>query len=142
MVNVLVVDDDTVSCTALRYFLEESGFEVRAAQDGPSALEAVRSFRPDVLLSDWRLPGDGDASYVAREIRSLHPEVEVILLTGFSPDDVRASLGDLPVRNILSKPAPFPDVERAIRNVLGGATEELHPLQSGLKEGSQRGSRT
>ena len=119
--KVLLVDDDAVSCTALRSFLEESGFEVRAVQDGPAAIETVRTFVPDVLLSDWRLRGEGDARSVARRIHALCPDVEIIFLTGFSAEEVRAQTVDVPVRSILAKPATFPAVQQAIEDVLAGS---------------------
>ena len=59
-------------------FLREIGAEVKAASDGPSALEEVRSGFPDVALCDFRMPGMNGRELL-REIKAVNPEVEVVV---------------------------------------------------------------
>jgi DNA-binding response OmpR family regulator len=54
--RVLVVDDEFAIRDLLEYGLGQAGFSVRAAIDAPSALEAVRSWTPEVIVLDVMLP--------------------------------------------------------------------------------------
>ena len=55
--RVLVVEDDEDIAQALQRSLRMEGYEVRAAADGPAALEHGRSFAPDLVILDLGLPG-------------------------------------------------------------------------------------
>ena len=55
--KVLVVDDDPDIVDHLSSFLEDNGYEVAAANDSASALDAVARFRPDAILIDVLMPG-------------------------------------------------------------------------------------
>ncbi len=55
--RVLVVDDNKPSAKTMGWTMELMGYEVRLANDGPSAIEIAKSFRPHVVLLDIGLPG-------------------------------------------------------------------------------------
>ncbi len=57
MGRVLVVDDEPDVLLLCRLNLQQQGFEVMEASDGPSALEIVRDEPPDVIVLDLMLPG-------------------------------------------------------------------------------------
>src|SRR5262249_34858726 len=66
--RVLVVDDSDQSARTIKILLELSGHVVRAVHDGPAALAAYRTFRPDAVLLDVGLPGMSGYD-VARQLR-------------------------------------------------------------------------
>jgi diguanylate cyclase (GGDEF)-like protein len=55
--TVLIADDSLVVRAVLRRHLEEEGYEVVEAVDGPSAIDRMRQHRPDVILLDIEMPG-------------------------------------------------------------------------------------
>src|SRR5205814_2301822 len=67
--RLLLVDDNRDSLKSLAILLRAAGGEVELAFDGPSALEAARRVRPDVVLLDIGLPGM-DGYEVARRLRA------------------------------------------------------------------------
>jgi len=77
--RVLVVDDETLIVELVRDYLTAEGMEVAVAQDGPSAVDAVRERRPDVVVLDVMLPGL-DGLEVLRQIRTFS-DAYVIMLT-------------------------------------------------------------
>jgi CheY-like chemotaxis protein len=55
--RVLIVDDDPIMATNLVELLFFEGYEAHAVNSGEAALASIRSARPDIILSDVRLPG-------------------------------------------------------------------------------------
>jgi DNA-binding response OmpR family regulator len=85
--TVLVVDDDGAFRAFMRAALELSGFDVHEAVDGPSAVEAALALRPDVVLMDWRMPGQSGID-ACRAMRA-HPELcdtRIAMVTGLDDD--------------------------------------------------------
>jgi DNA-binding NtrC family response regulator len=79
--RVLIVDDEPVVAETLSEMLAGWGYETATASDGVAGLSAVEEFRPSVVISDVYMPNlDGFA--LLREVRELHPDTAVILLTG------------------------------------------------------------
>ncbi len=88
--RVLVVDDHRDGGQSLAALLRLGGMEVRVVQDGPSALEAARAFRPEVVLLDIGLPGM-DGYEVARRLRvqPLTRDAVLVAVTGYGRDEDR-----------------------------------------------------
>jgi len=77
--RVLVVDDEAPIVELVRGYLEREGYAVEAATDGPSAVDAVRTSAPDVVVLDVMLPGL-DGIEVCRRIR-MFSDAYVLMLT-------------------------------------------------------------
>ena len=77
--RVLVVDDEAPMAALVGEYLRAEGMDVAMAADGPSALDAVRDRRPDVIVLDVMLPGL-DGFEVLRRIRTFS-DAYVIMLT-------------------------------------------------------------
>jgi len=82
VIRVLIVDDHQVVRQGLRFLLEqETGIEVVGeCADGPSAVRAVHTLEPTVVLLDLFLPGLDDIS-VLTQIKQERPATEVLILT-------------------------------------------------------------
>jgi PAS domain S-box-containing protein len=89
--KVLVVDDNVTSAQSLELLLRLEGHRSQVAYDGPSALEAVRKHRHDVVLMDIGLPGMNGYE-VARRLRQEEPELGrrlLVAITGYAEDEAR-----------------------------------------------------
>jgi DNA-binding NtrC family response regulator len=80
---ILLVEDKDSLREMLRLALEAQGHAVIEARDQPEAVEALRSSRPGVVLSDLRLP-EGDGFGVLRAAKELDAELPVIVMTAYS----------------------------------------------------------
>ena len=80
--TVLCVDDNRALNDNLREVLEDAGYAVRQAETCADALVRAREGF-DFALVDVRLP-DGDGTTLAIQLRELHPDAEIIMLTGFA----------------------------------------------------------
>src|SRR3712207_9075454 len=79
--RVLVVDDDPTVSDVVRRYLEQDGYRVRLAADGPAALTAVDAEAPDLVVLD-RMLGEVDGLEVCRRLRGRSPGLAGIMLTG------------------------------------------------------------
>ena len=54
--RILVIDDEALIRQSIATYLEDSGFEVLQADDGPSGLQLAHTQNPEVILLDLRMP--------------------------------------------------------------------------------------
>ncbi|MBN1668350.1 MAG: response regulator [Anaerolineales bacterium] len=80
--KLLIVDDETDTLKLVALMLERQGYDVITANNGPSALELVKSDQPDLVLLDVMMPGM-DGYEVARKLRA-DPETEDIPIIMFT----------------------------------------------------------
>jgi putative nucleotidyltransferase with HDIG domain len=80
--RVLIVDDDHLVRDALRFALEDAGYDVWAVAHGADALAVLESQVVDIVLSDIFMPGMNGFELL-KQIRQRRPDVPVILVTGF-----------------------------------------------------------
>ncbi len=91
MNSVLLIDDEEKLRQLLLRIIRLEGFDVQEAASGQAALKKLASQDFDVVLCDVKLP-DSNGVDLVKQIRSLHPATEVILLTAYGnvPDGVQA----------------------------------------------------
>lgn len=77
--RVLVIDDDETIRTAVAASLRAEGFAVRAAPDGDSLLDDLRTGSPDLVVLDWMLPGASGIVLAAR-VRT-NSDAAVVMMT-------------------------------------------------------------
>ena len=79
-VKILLVDDEGGILDALKILFRGQGYEVRVASSGREAMVALEEDRPDLVLTDIRMPGSSGLEVLARA-RQVDPELPVILMT-------------------------------------------------------------
>ncbi len=112
--KVLLVDDeeDYVRTMAERMEMRDLGSDV--ALTGEQALEMLEGELPDVMVLDLRMPGMGGME-VLRRVKEAHPQLEVIVLTGFGSDEDEAEARRLGAFDYLRKPVDLSDLVNTIR---------------------------
>jgi two-component system response regulator HydG len=79
-VKILLVDDETAILDTLSILFRGEGWEVAVADSGPKALAALEDEKPDLVLTDIRMPGASGLEVLA-EAREIDSEIPVILMT-------------------------------------------------------------
>jgi DNA-binding NtrC family response regulator len=121
MDNVLVVDDERNIRALVTRVLAQDQIEVQGAGTGKDGLQMVDEVSPDVVLLDLRLP-DMDGMDVLRTVRSRHPEVGVIIITGFGQIQSAVEAMKAGASDYLEK--PFEHLEK-LRLAVARALEEV-----------------
>jgi len=114
--TLLIIEDDLFLRFSLRAYLEDSGFTCLEACDGQEGIEAVLAHRPDLVVTDLRMPGV-DGFGVLRALRALSPATPVILLSGAGDGAVTEEALELGAVACLGK--PLTDLERFVATVRG-----------------------
>jgi two-component system, OmpR family, response regulator ResD len=79
--SVLVVDDEPTIGEIVSRYLQRSGYETRVAADGPQAIAAVASQRPDLIVLDLMMPGMDGLEVMRRVRERAERRTAIILLT-------------------------------------------------------------
>lgn len=114
--RILIVEDDEDIVDVLRRTLRAEGYEVRAAADGPEALENLADFVPDLVILDLGLPGM-DGMEVCNRIRKTS-EVPVLMLTARADPEDRVAGLDTGADDYLVKPFDRSELLARIRALL------------------------
>ena len=116
--RVLLVEDEAVLRELAAENLQEAGYSVTEAGDGPGGLEALRSDSAiDVLLSDIKLPGM-NGYQLAEAGRALRPDLKIILMTGYAPGPMPPELQNTVFR-VLQKPFELDVLADTVAAALG-----------------------
>jgi two-component system CheB/CheR fusion protein len=118
--SILIIEDDPEVRENLKLFLREEGYDAMTAFDGPAALElATRgTFRPNLVLADYNLPGGMNGIQVSEKLRQeLNREIPFIILTG---DISTEALRDIARHDCVqfNKPVTLRELTHAIEKLL------------------------
>jgi len=115
--GLLVVDDDAGIRRQLKWGFED--FEIREAEDRPSALRAVRAVEPAVVLLDLGLPpdpdGPGEGLSALSEILSVVPNAKVIVMTGQRERSFAVKAVGLGAYDFYEKPLDLDELRLIVR---------------------------
>lgn len=122
-IRVVVVDDQPIMSQALAIFIEAAEDMVCAgvASGGKAGVAMVQELRPDVVLMDMQMPGLNGVQ-ATQAIAGALPEVVVIAMTTFDPDEYLIPVLKAGARGFLVKDARPEEVVQAIRDAHAGAT--------------------
>ena len=116
MASVLVVEDEALTALALIGDLSDRGHEVRDAADGAAAIDMLRDYAPDVLVTDLTMPRVDGAALI-RHVRSRPgPPLPIILLTGIAEDQLPV---DLRYDAYMSKPVDHDALNLIVARLVG-----------------------
>lgn len=116
MKTVLVVDDELKITRLLREYLQQAGFRVVTASDGPGALTVARAEQPDMIVLDLGLPGL-DGLDVIRKLRT-SSDVPIIVVTARSEESDRIVGLELGADDYIVKPFSPKELVARVRAVL------------------------
>jgi CheY-like chemotaxis protein len=114
--RVLVMDDNIDAAEGLRMLLEMNGHAVETVYDGPTALEQIEAFTPDVALLDLGLPGM-DGIEVAQRARALPggKGILFVAVTGWGHDEDRHRTRRAGFDVHLTKPIEWHELDLILR---------------------------
>lgn len=129
--RILLVDDDHAARRTLAAMLQRLGYYVLEAEDGIEALATISYVKPDVVISDFRMPGmDGAALFLRLQERGELAAIPFLLISGYV-DRWPEELNHKTPAAVLQKPVTFErlstEINKALKQARAGAKPAASP---------------
>lgn len=115
--SILVVDDEKNTRVGLKKFLESRDYDVSTAEKASDALAIIERERPDIVLTDIRMP-EMDGMSLLEKVKLKHPETTVILLTAYGTVENAVKAMKWGAFHYLTKPVNLEELEFLIKKAL------------------------
>ena len=115
--KLLIVDDERVALKNLEHVMKKEGYGVTATQSGQNALKLLEEQQFDVVLTDLRME-KVDGLQVLKKCRELHPDSEVIMITGFATLDSAVEAMKQGAFYYIAKPFRLDEVRKVVAEAL------------------------
>ena len=122
--KILIVDDELDALTALKRALEADNYNVIEASDGLSAIEKVKTEKPDVVLLDLMMP-EMDGIEACKHLKSdpKYKHIPIIMLTARGEIDNKIEGIEMGADDYVTKPFNLPELKARIKMVLRRAQD-------------------
>ncbi|HTV64672.1 MAG TPA: response regulator transcription factor [Bryocella sp.] len=131
--HILVVDDETQITRALRTTLNAQGYDIRVANDGETALEIVKDFTPDLVITDLIMP-NMDGIELCRQLRRTS-QVPILVLSVRGEERSKIQALDSGADDYITKPFSTGEllarVRALLRRVPGASPEQKTKIDAG-----------
>jgi CheY-like chemotaxis protein len=117
--HVLLVDDEPDFCDVVELVLSGLDLEVTAVASGRAALAALRSRHYDLVITDLRMPGMSGSETITA-LRAVDASVPVVIASGCSVDEARATCASPGAHGFLRKPFNMNELVSVVTHVLDG----------------------
>ena len=121
--SILVVDDEATLGRNIKRYLARQGYDTHLVETGEDALEALDTFRPDLILLDYHLPGMNGLEVLGR-IRKTDTQVKIIIMTGAGGVQVAVDAMKAGANDYLSKPLVLAELKLLLDKVVGQVRAE------------------
>ena len=119
--NILVVDDEAQITRVLKTTLSSQGYGVRTAADGELALNEMKTWAPDLVITDLRMP-NMDGLQLCRRIRA-YSRIPIIVLSVKGEETIKVEALDAGADDYVTKPFSVNELLARVRASLRRASE-------------------
>jgi two-component system KDP operon response regulator KdpE len=130
--HILVVDDESQITRVLRTSLSSHGYDIRVANDGETALEIMKDWSPDLVITDLAMP-NMDGLELCRRLRA-KTQIPIIVLSVRGEERTKVQALDAGADDYVTKPFGIEELLARVRATLrrGGKEEsEITPIETG-----------
>ena len=121
--KILIMDDEEMVRSSLGEMIRAIGYEVELTKDGKEAVElyekAMKSAEPfDAVILDLTVPGGMGGKETIKRLREIDPDINAIVSSGYSNDDVMANFREYGFSSVIVKPYNPRELSGILLNVL------------------------
>jgi two-component system response regulator PilR (NtrC family) len=129
--RILVVDDEKSIREILQIFLKNEGYSVSVANDGESAIEAVKKDIFNLVITDMKMPKASGLDLLKR-VKKISSDIVVVIITAFGTTESAVEAMKLGAYDYIQKPFQMDDIRLVVKNAL--EKQKLQKDVSILKE--------
>jgi two-component system, OmpR family, KDP operon response regulator KdpE len=123
--RILIVDDESQITRVLRTSLSSQGYDIRAANDGDTALEIMKDWTPDLVITDLSMP-NMDGLELCRRLRAA-TQIPIIVLSVRGEERTKVQALDAGADDYVTKPFGIEELLARVRANLRRAPNESEP---------------
>jgi len=131
--NILVVDDEVQITRVLKTSLTAQGYNIRTAGDGRQALQDMKNWHPDLIITDLRMP-NMDGLELCRRVRA-ESQIPIIVLSVKGEENIKVEALDAGADDYVTKPFSINEllarVRAALRRTSAAEQSELPVIHAG-----------
>ncbi len=116
--QILVVDDEEVMCESLAAWLREDGYQVDTAASGREASEKARQRDYAIYFVDLKMPGGMDGIETMMQIRKLHPDSSIIIITAYATVDTAITAMKEGAQEYIVKPCNPEEISLLVSRII------------------------
>ena len=121
--SVLIVEDDEILANNIRLYLDRDGWEVSVTDSVEKALTMLETLRPDVVVTDYMLPGKNGLDLL-REVIAMDPYIKVVMVTGEGSIQVAVDAIRMGAHDYVGKPVVLAELKLLLDRALGAVRVE------------------
>jgi len=134
--NILVVDDEPQITRVLKTTLSSQGYSVRTASDGDQAVQLMKEWTPDLVITDLRMPNLGGLE-LCRHVRA-KSRIPIIVLSVKGEERIKVEALDVGADDYVTKPFGVNELLARVRAALRRASAPERPETSPIEAGDFR----
>ncbi len=115
--NILIVDDEKSMREILEIFLKNEGYGVTVANNGESAVEAVKNDIYDLVITDMKMPKMNGLELL-KNIKEINPETVVVIITAFGTTESAVEAMKHGAYDYIQKPFQMDNIRLIVKNAL------------------------
>ena len=116
--RMLVVDDEEVMCESLAAWLREDGYHVDTAASGAQAVEKARATDYAIYFIDLKMPGGMDGIETMMQVRRMHPEASIIIITAYATVDTAITAMKEGAQEYIVKPCNPEEISLLVSRII------------------------
>lgn len=115
---ILIVDDEPIARTNLKYVLKKEGYRVDTAGNGLEALDRMKTQEFDLILTDMKME-KMDGFQLLETVRKISPKTDIVLITGYATVNSAVAALKKGATHYLPKPINLDELRETIREIRG-----------------------
>ncbi len=132
---ILIVEDEPTLAKNMRRYLEKADFDVQLTATGEAAMTSLESYKPDIVLLDYRLP-DTDGLQLLDRIHAVDRRIRIIMITGEGNVQIAVEAMKKGAYDYLAKPVVLKELLLLLQKIAGqerieGALDYFQKKQAG-----------
>ena len=116
--KILIVDDEEDIRDILKRVLLRVGYDVATAEDGVSALEMIKTFKPDLIFLDIMMPGMNGLQFLEKIIPVKDRSYNIVIVSGYANEEMNQKCLDQGIHGLIKKPFEVRTIVKAARDNL------------------------
>ena len=133
--SILIIEDEEMLADNIRTYLERNQWETHVVHSAEDGLSKLKDFRPDIVLTDYHLPGGTGLDLITSAL-AMDPSTKIVMLTGEGNIQLAVAAMKASACDYITKPVSLAELKLVLEKALGQTQTEKTVAQRRQSRGS------